>query len=141
MRAIDADNLVGADGLFSKRGCRANCNNCDLWSPEGCRIILEAPTVDVVSRELFEQYKWERDIAIKQLEELGLSLGQKIECANVVLKEQYEELREAFVDCVCSGVNNLAPYCKNRCDECVDSYGYCTYRRCTGFNPDGRKYE
>lgn len=56
------------------------------------------------------------------------------------LVEQYEELREDFVDFVCSGVHNPAPYCKNSCDECVDSYGYCTYRRCIGFNPDGRKY-
>ena len=103
--------------------------------------IKNAPAVDAVSRGLFEQYKWERDVAISQLEELGICFGQKIETANVVSKEKYEELREAFVDFVCSGVHNPAPYCKNSCNECVDSYGYCTYRRCTGFNPDGRTYD
>ena len=91
-----------------------------------------------VSKCLYEQIKWERDIAIEQLEELGLSLGQKVEYANVIPREQYEDLRESFVDFVCSGTNNPAPYCKNRCDECVDSRGWCTYRRCNGFNPDGR---
>lgn len=57
------------------------------------------------------------------------------------LIEQYEELREAFVDYVCSGVNNPAPYCTNRCDECVDGRGWCAYQRCRGFNPDGRTYD
>lgn len=36
-------------------------------------------TDKVVSKELYEQVKWERDIALKQLDELGISLGQKIE--------------------------------------------------------------
>ena len=57
--------------------------------------------------------------------------------AIVVETEKYNELREALVDFVCSGVHNPAPYCKNRCDECVDDRGWCTYRRCNGFNPDG----
>ena len=54
--------------------------------------------------------------------------------------EKYNELREAFVDYVCSGVNNQAPYCKNRIDgDCVDERGWCTYRHCRGFNPDGER--
>lgn len=47
-RLIDANTLVGTDGLFSTRGCAGSCNNCHLWSEEGCRVILEAPTVDAV---------------------------------------------------------------------------------------------
>ena len=41
--------------------------------------IDNAPTVDAVSKDLFEQYKWERDTALETLEEHGLSLGQKKE--------------------------------------------------------------
>lgn len=38
-----------------------------------------------------EQFRWERDIAVSQLEELGLSLGQKID--GVYLdKEEYEAM-------------------------------------------------
>ena len=48
MRLIDANTLVGKDGLFGKRGCPGNCQYCGLWSKEGCRVILEAPTVDAV---------------------------------------------------------------------------------------------
>ena len=47
-RLIDADALLGQNGLFEARGCRGNCNICELWSEEGCRVILNAPTVDAV---------------------------------------------------------------------------------------------
>lgn len=39
--------------------------------------IRKAPAADVVSRELFEQVKWERDIATAQLEEHGIAFGEK----------------------------------------------------------------
>ena len=55
--------------------------------------IKNAPAVEAVSRGLFEQYKWERDIAIKQLEELGISFGQKIDGVYMT-KEEYEKLVE-----------------------------------------------
>jgi hypothetical protein len=55
--------------------------------------IDQMPEVDAVSRGLFEQYKWERDIAIGQLEELGLSLGQKIEGVYLT-KDEHEKLLE-----------------------------------------------
>lgn len=55
--------------------------------------IDEMPRVDAVSKDLFEQYKWERDVAIDQLSELGLSLGQKIEGVYLT-KEKYEKLIE-----------------------------------------------
>lgn len=41
------------------------------------RRVKEAPAVDAVSLGVFEQVKWERDMAVSQLEELGLGLGQK----------------------------------------------------------------
>ncbi|MGF0102094.1 hypothetical protein [Bariatricus sp. SGI.019] len=42
---------------------------------------------------LIDQYKWERDIAICQLEELGLGLGQKIDGVYLT-HDQYNELLE-----------------------------------------------
>ena len=53
--------------------------------------INNAPAVDAVSRGLFDQYKWERDVAISQLGELGISFGQKIDGVYLT-KEEYEEL-------------------------------------------------
>lgn len=53
--------------------------------------IKNAQAVDAVSKSLYDQIKWERDIAIEQLEELGLSLGQKIDGVYLT-KEKYDNL-------------------------------------------------
>ena len=39
--------------------------------------IKNIPAADVVSIEVFEQVKWERDTALKTLEEHGIGLAQK----------------------------------------------------------------
>ena len=71
-------------------------------------IIQNAPTVDAVE---VEKYK--------------------------ALVEMYHDLRENFVDYYCSGEQNVAPYCLNKCKECVDKWGYCKQYsdHCKGFNP------
>lgn len=68
-------------------------------------------------------------------------IRRRIENAPVVdavPAEKYDALREAFIDYVCSGVSNPAPYCKNRCAECLDRYGWCRNggESCAGFDPD-----
>lgn len=45
IRPIDANILVGPDGLFAQRGCIGYCEACNLHSSDGCRVILEAPTL------------------------------------------------------------------------------------------------
>lgn len=55
--------------------------------------IKNAPAVESVSKGLYDQIKWERDIALEQLEELGLSLGQKIDGV-YLSKEEYDRLLE-----------------------------------------------
>lgn len=53
------------------------------------------------------------------------------------LMEMYHDLRENFIDYVCSGTCNVAPYCLNRCEGCVDRVGWCSQGsdECHGFNP------
>jgi hypothetical protein len=55
----------------------------------------------------------------------------------MALREMYHDLRENFIDYVCSGTCNTAPYCLNRCEECVDKRGWCEQGsdKCHGFNP------
>lgn len=55
--------------------------------------IKNAPVVDAVSKSLYNQIKWERDIALEQLADLGLCLGQKIE-GYYVTEDEYDELLE-----------------------------------------------
>ena len=64
------------------------------------------------------------------------------------LLEMYHDLRENFIDYYCSGTQNVAPYCLNKCKECVDKWGYCKQYSdyCKGFNPaevilDGAKMD
>ena len=64
------------------------------------------------------------------------------------LLEMYHELRDNFIDYYCSGTQNVAPYCLNKCKECVDKWGYCKQYSdyCKGFNPaevilDGAKMD
>ena len=55
--------------------------------------------------------------------------------------EAYNELCEMFMDYVCSGVPNPAPFCENACDECLNAYGWCSNgenEACKGFVPKGR---
>lgn len=47
-------------------------------------MIEDAPAADVVSRGVFEQVKWERDIAMRQLEEHGIPFGGKADVVEVV---------------------------------------------------------
>lgn len=93
-------------------------------------LLMGANAISLIQKAMGDDEYWTDD-KIEVLEELLKE--------NINFKEQYDELRENFVDFVCSGTNNPAPYCKNRRNECVDWYGYCTYNRCcNGFNPDGR---
>ena len=51
------------------------------------------PTKNVASEALYEQTKWERDIALSQLEKLGLGLGEKIDGVYLT-KEEYNNMLE-----------------------------------------------
>ena len=42
----------------------------------------------VKSMNLLEQYRWERDIAIEQLESIGLSLGEKTDVVKDAIEKQ-----------------------------------------------------
>ena len=54
---------------------------------------IEAMKVAISALGAIEQYKWERDVAISQLEELGLTFGEKIDGVYLT-HDQYNELLE-----------------------------------------------
>lgn len=68
------------------------CGHCNevcsekLCEPSDCdwmAFIDKEPSADVVSKGLYEQIKWERDVALAQLEEYGVSLGEKADVVKV----------------------------------------------------------
>lgn len=82
MRLIDS-------GALMKRMC-AQCNiemadaPCE---PEDCfvrTVIMDAPTIDAVPVGVLDQVRWERDVAIAQLNDYGVSFGEKADCVKVV---------------------------------------------------------
>lgn len=89
------------------------------------------PTADVVSREVFEQVKWERDTALQTLREHGIGLGQK---ADVVEAKHGEWIVLAkFADksiCTeCSVCGEEYTYKMGRIGDfvhsCYAKYNYC----------------
>lgn len=52
-----------------------------------CEHITEALGMAINVLGAFEQVAWERNIALKQLEELGISLGQKFGCEHCRFKQ------------------------------------------------------
>ncbi len=71
-RYIDADAL--------RKHVRLHCGDCG----DAIECIAEAPTENVVSASAYDQVRWERDVAIEQLESYSVSLGEKAEVAKVV---------------------------------------------------------
>ena len=55
--------------------------------------------INALEQEPCEQIKWERDTAIKQLNELGYGLGEKIEpCEDVVSRKDVENIVNKYID-------------------------------------------
>jgi hypothetical protein len=78
---IDAKHLIPDD-----------FENCSVLQAK--EIIDSLPTADVVSKSLLEQYKYERDLAIEQLQENGIEFGANEESFNfdygvVVFKHRF----------------------------------------------------
>jgi hypothetical protein len=81
---IKREELINQIRLMANRSSVGETSLNDISAKTICSLILEAPTADVVSIEVFEQVKWERDTALKTLEEHGIGLGQKADVVEVV---------------------------------------------------------
>ena len=101
----------------------------NTWNEKKCDEIIKAleqePSNDMVSRRVFEQVMWERDIAISQLKELGYGFGEKIEpCKDAIRRQAVLDLAKKGVlvsngnyKSVCKAINELpsvTPTCEER---------------------------
>lgn len=91
-RLIDADEL------------EKNLSNDLPYKGSVKRVLIQAPTVDAVSRALHEWIKWERDMAVSQLNDYGVQLGEKADCVRVVR---------------CKDCYHFEPF------DCPDGWGIC----------------
>ena len=74
MRAIDADKFEVVGGHVPEG---YDVDSYLAGNKEILEMIDNTPTIDVVSKGVYDQVRWERDVAISQLEELGIGFGQK----------------------------------------------------------------
>ena len=104
------------------------CGHCnEVCSEEPCEpsdcdwmaFIDKEPAADVVSKGLYEQIKWERDVALTQLEEYGVSLGEKADVMKVRHGRWIEQEKYTF------GVMYDCSICDNRILDNGHSWNYC----------------
>lgn len=74
MRLIDADELL--EDIHKCCGMKEELRETECFC--GIKNLVEKqPTFDI--EKVIGQYKWERDMAMYQLEQLGIGFGQKLE--------------------------------------------------------------
>lgn len=121
---IEREELINQIRLMVNRSSVGETSLNDISAKTICGLILEAPTADVVSREVFEQVKWERDTALKTLEEHGIGLGQKVEHGEWIVVDDGVLIGDGkHLECSECGVwkkdrqkSNYCPYCGAKMD-------------------------
>lgn len=101
----EAIAIIRKEYLCVDRECEIekSCGKCDLMMPSkepileaykvAIRALEQEPCEDMVSRGVLEQVRWERDVAIGQLKELGYEFGEKIEpCEDTISRQAVKEL-------------------------------------------------
>lgn len=77
MRLIDADALE--KDLFPEG------TSGGYWGfGQLCEMLDRQPTLEAIPKGAYEQVKWERDMAVQQLNDYGVQLGEKADCVRVV---------------------------------------------------------
>ena len=81
---IDREKLIDyVKDVYSIR----NKNNTYIWHRDIIDAIYSVPSTDVVSVEIYQQVKWERDTAIKQLkDDYGVGFCEKKNPDLIIMK-------------------------------------------------------
>ena len=88
------DSLYSCEELKGRRVIEAVANT-----------IKEQPTVEAVPKSYADQIRWERDIAIEQLNEIGCQFGQKMD----EVKKKLELVHAEWIDGCCSNCGAYIP--------------------------------
>lgn len=81
MRLIDADELLKPVGSYDR--VKYTYEYGDVVTVEDIELM---PTIEAVSVGTLEQFIWERNLAIGQLNEIGKDLGSKMDNVITVVK-------------------------------------------------------
>lgn len=84
----------GEKKMYSCDSCKHNDKNWDELPCDDCTMggkthyYEPSDDAETVPRSVFEQFKWERDIAIEQLEQLGYGFGEEPKTDGELVKKQ-----------------------------------------------------
>lgn len=107
MRLIDADRF------------REYCiHKLNFFPAMIARALERQPTIETIQKGLYDQIKWERDVAIDQLKSYGIGLGEKADVKKVVHGKWF-----ILDDCANDGV-----YC-SECHKRVYKLDYSTKQK------------
>lgn len=132
-RYIDADELDLEYYDLSIHGTMAVKSVLEVFK----NLLDKQPTADVVSMETYQQVRWERDLAIKQLQSYGVGFAEDKELAEVKHGEWIEWYPPK--EYIMTSEEKL--YCCSNCDakyEDVEGYKYCPF---CGAKMDGGEAE
>ena len=62
-------------------------------------VLESAQKGEAFSKGYVEQLRWERDLAVAQLEEIGKSLGEKMDDVKIVAAARWIEKRHGYFEC------------------------------------------
>ena len=68
---------------------------------------------------IYKQIKWERDVALDQLESIGVGLGRKMDDVKEAMEKQIPKKPDTECD------DWICPNCKEEYDIDFDKYDYC----------------
>lgn len=68
-------------------------------------MIEDAPAVEAVPKSYADQIRWERDVAVEQLNEIGCQFGQKMD----EVKKKLEVVHAKWIDGCCSNCGAYIP--------------------------------
>lgn len=97
------------------------------------RALENQPTIETIPKGLYDQIKWERDMAIDQLKSYGVSLGEKADMSKAVHGEWQNDT--GYDDWYCSECGFEINYDGEYPTE-YTNFKYCGY---CGAKMDGEK--
>lgn len=116
-------DLIDRESLLKKLEQFGLSNGCTIGMHSGITEILmeiveNEPTLGVVPKALYDQIKWERDMAISQLESFGVQLGEKANVKPVRHGKWLLEAHKGLSSCKCNVCNAVYESETNYCPKC-----------------------
>lgn len=119
--AISQSDVIDAIGSWMDSGENCLRGNAERYLIDRIKalpsVTPQEPSNDMVSRGVFEQVMWERDVAIDQLKQLGYGFGEKPKTGHWIFVDKAHEHAHCS-ECDYGNVDLLDGRPHNYCPNC-----------------------